>query len=360
MNGELQIDCESLPTKKKAAPFFSIVVPVYNVAPYLRECLNSVLAQTFADWECLCVDDGSTDESGAILDEYAKKDHRFRVFHKKNGGVSAARNLALDNVKGEWIGFLDGDDIYRLDLMETCKNVIKQFPTTEMVRFNFVSFIDGIQCRWPDLSGEVKFIDYQNRLTSPLWEGAFWGRFYQGNKVKDVRFKPYIYGEDLLWKTEVVVKLNRLVDIGGCFYGYRQRQGSAMSTSVTLRGRLSSLYWRYDVWKILKETTRCIEQKLVSQIEEGLTGCYSQLYFTTPRSIRGEVWSHWITILKDLGDLRGIFSRRKFLAKLVAQRRSQALAFCVFYLPYFIKCLYWRVGSATKKVLTTSMKRFKR
>lgn len=65
-------------------PFFSIIVPVYNVAPYLHECLDSVIAQTFTDWECLCVDDGSTDDSGAILDEYAQKDPRFRVFHQAN------------------------------------------------------------------------------------------------------------------------------------------------------------------------------------------------------------------------------------------------------------------------------------
>lgn len=332
-------------------PFFSIIIPVYNVAPYLRECLDSVLAQTFTDWECLCVNDGSSDDSGAILDEYAQKDPRFRVFHKKNGGVSSARNLALDNVKGEWIGFLDGDDIYRLDLMEKCKNAIKRFPTTEMVRFNFVSFTDGIQCEWPNLSGEVKFVDYQKNLTGKLWNGAFGGRFYQSDKVQGVRFKPYIYGEDLLWKTEIAVKLNRLVDIDGCFYGYRQRKGSAMNSSVTLRGRLSSLYWRYDVWKVLKETTRCIEQKFVSHIEEELTGCYSNLYFTTPSSIRGEVWSHWIKVLKEFGNYRGVSLRRKVLVKLVVQTRSQILAFCVFYIPYFIKSQCWRVGSLIKKVL---------
>ena len=70
-------------------PFFSVIIPVYNVAPYLRECLDSVLKQTFTDWEAICVDDGSTDESGAILDEYAAKDKRFRVIHQANAGVSA-------------------------------------------------------------------------------------------------------------------------------------------------------------------------------------------------------------------------------------------------------------------------------
>lgn len=91
-------------------PRFSIIIPVYNVAPYLRECLDSLLAQTFADWEAVCVDDGSTDGGGAILDEYAARDARFRVFHQSNAGVSAARNKGLDAAKGEWIWFVDADD----------------------------------------------------------------------------------------------------------------------------------------------------------------------------------------------------------------------------------------------------------
>ena len=105
--------------------YFSIIIPVYNVAPYLRECLDSLLAQTYTDWEAICVDDGSTDGSSAILDEYAAKDKRFRVFHQANAGVSAARNKALDNAKGEWIWFVDSDDIlkpYALDTFAMIKN----------------------------------------------------------------------------------------------------------------------------------------------------------------------------------------------------------------------------------------------
>ena len=91
-------------------PFFSIIIPVYNVAPYLRECLDSVLAQTFTEWEAICVDDGSTDGSGAILDEYEAKDTRFRVIHQPNAGVSAARNRGIGVAQGEWLWFVDGDD----------------------------------------------------------------------------------------------------------------------------------------------------------------------------------------------------------------------------------------------------------
>lgn len=91
-------------------PKVSVIVPVYNTEKYLRRCVDSILAQTFKDFELLLIDDGSTDSSPAILDEYANLDPHVRVFHQQNGGVSSARNLGLDNSKGEWISFIDSDD----------------------------------------------------------------------------------------------------------------------------------------------------------------------------------------------------------------------------------------------------------
>ena len=91
-------------------PEISIIVPVYNVEPYLRKCIDSIIAQTFTDFECILIDDGSTDNCPAICDEYAGKDNRIVVIHQKNAGVSAARNAGLDIARGEWIGFVDSDD----------------------------------------------------------------------------------------------------------------------------------------------------------------------------------------------------------------------------------------------------------
>lgn len=91
-------------------PKISVIVPVYKVEPYLRKCVDSILLQTFTDFELLLVDDGSPDDCGAICDAYADQDDRVRVFHKPNGGVSSARNLGLDNTKGEWVTFVDADD----------------------------------------------------------------------------------------------------------------------------------------------------------------------------------------------------------------------------------------------------------
>ena len=91
-------------------PKISVIVPVYNVEQFLPRCINSILAQTFTDFEVLLINDGSADNSGRICDEYAKKDNRIRLFHKGNGGVSSARNIGLKNVKGELICFIDSDD----------------------------------------------------------------------------------------------------------------------------------------------------------------------------------------------------------------------------------------------------------
>ena len=88
----------------------SIIVPIYNAEKTLVRCIESILAQEFSNFELIIIDDGSTDASGAICDEYAKKDFRIRVIHKQNGGVSSARNQGIDNAKGEWITFCDADD----------------------------------------------------------------------------------------------------------------------------------------------------------------------------------------------------------------------------------------------------------
>ena len=99
-------------------PLISVIIPVYNVEKYLRQCLDSVAGQTYDNLEVICIDDGSTDSSGAILDEYAAKDRRFKIIHQKNRGISAVRNRGIDESFGEWISFIDGDDIVETHFYE--------------------------------------------------------------------------------------------------------------------------------------------------------------------------------------------------------------------------------------------------
>lgn len=105
----------------------SIIVPVYKVEPYLRKCVDSILAQTFTDFEVILVDDGSPDNSGKICDEYASKDSRVRVIHKKNGGLSSARNAGIDVARGKYLGFVDSDDYIEKDMYELLyDNIVKE------------------------------------------------------------------------------------------------------------------------------------------------------------------------------------------------------------------------------------------
>lgn len=104
-------------------PTFSVIVPVYNVEKYLQECINSILSQSITDFELLLIDDGSSDKSGIICDEYASKDKRIKVFHKENGGVSSARNMGLDYARGKWISFIDSDDTVTPDYLSFPKEL---------------------------------------------------------------------------------------------------------------------------------------------------------------------------------------------------------------------------------------------
>lgn len=108
-------------------PKVSIIIPVYKAEKCLKRCIESVLNQTYKDWELLLIDDGSPDRSGDICDEYTKRDNRIRVFHKNNGGVSSARNLGLDNVNGEYVTFVDSDDLIDLNTLNVCISQIELF-----------------------------------------------------------------------------------------------------------------------------------------------------------------------------------------------------------------------------------------
>lgn len=107
-------------------PKITVIVPVYNIEDYLERCINSILAQSFNDFELILVDDGSTDKSGEICDSYAKKDERVRVFHKENGGSSSARNLAIKEAHGEYLSFIDSDDYVEPDFLEKLYLPVKE------------------------------------------------------------------------------------------------------------------------------------------------------------------------------------------------------------------------------------------
>ena len=154
-------------------PKISVFVPVYNTEKYLRQCIDSILAQTFTDFELLLINDGSTDGSGAICDEYAQKDSRVRVFHQENGGVSSARNLGLNNVRGEWISFVDSDDWVKKNFLD---KLIVNSENVDLVCVGFIQIEDKLKYRNVDYEGnasECLGLFFENRILGFLWNKLF-------------------------------------------------------------------------------------------------------------------------------------------------------------------------------------------
>ena len=125
-------------------PKISVIIPVYNVEKYLSQCLDSILNQTFKDFECICVNDGSTDKSLAILQEYVNKDDRIKIINQENKGLSGARNSALKIVNGKYITFIDSDDFVTIDYLEKLINIAeKEDSDIVYCRHKMYYFVDN-------------------------------------------------------------------------------------------------------------------------------------------------------------------------------------------------------------------------
>lgn len=179
----------------------SIIVPIYNVEKYLRECLDSVLAQSYTDWEAILVDDGSPDLSGAICDEYASKDTRFKVFHKQNGGVSSARNMALEHAHGRYIMFMDSDDMLFSNAIETLVKYIHDgidsvcctYLNTDEIG-NVTSY-SSTQHFEKVLDRDETLIDFYTPLYGNLFNGYLVTRLFRTSIINEhhLRFREDLY-----------------------------------------------------------------------------------------------------------------------------------------------------------------------
>lgn len=209
-------------------PKVSIIVPVYNVEPYLRQCLDSILAQTFTDWECILVDDGSKDGSGAICDEYAEKDSRFRVVHQENKGSSAARNEGLSLSKGIYLSFIDSDDWVENNYLERLLE-IAEFNNSDMVICafyrNYLNRHTSVEPNKPTENKGIRVVveSLEGTLHAGLWNKLIKRSLFSDNNIL---FPKYNYYEDM----NVTIRLANSTDsVSYCsdvLYNYRINQSS--------------------------------------------------------------------------------------------------------------------------------------
>lgn len=252
---------------------FSVVIPAYNVEAYLEECLGSVAAQSWEDWEAIVVDDGSTDGSGALAEAWARKDKRFRVIRQENRGLSAARNTGMEQAKGTYLLFLDGDDWLE---QETLEILASELRDEDVVCFGGRRFIQDEKrheegdelvaktyaCGW----------DYyqENALKSRRF--AFVSvvlRAYKRAFLEEhaLRFKEGIFHEDNLFTPLVLYYAGKTQVVSKNLYNYRVREGSIM-TSSSKKNRLDKIAIANELAKFYsdKKVSKTVVYRYITHI----------------------------------------------------------------------------------------------
>lgn len=242
----------------------SIIIPVYNVEDYLRECLDSIVNQSFADWEAILVDDGSTDGSLAICHEYAQSNSHIQVFHKENGGVSTARNLGIEKASGEWIWFVDADDWIEKDALQKLDNIISRYDCDTifhgLIRVNEKGMVNKLMADKDIDSPKKVFLEnhfcFQNGML-----------LFNAHIIRSIalRYTEGIkMGEDLVFQYKYLIHCKKPISIGCNLYYYRYREGSAVSNSQSLINNMKNNFQNafellkyIQMWHVTVDTWLC-------------------------------------------------------------------------------------------------------
>lgn len=232
-------------------PKISIIVPIYNVENFIHECIDSIIGQTFKEFELILVNDGSTDRSGEICDEYSKKDIRIRVVHKENGGQSSARNTGISLVQGDYIGFIDSDDWVQQNMYQVLYE--KAIETdADIIACNIVEYhkdsTKRLYCNDPsdrlfERDAALKEIYLNERLTfSPC------NKLYKRKLFKELRFKEGSILEDMDFAYRIIHKSNNIFYTGKPMYFYRYNDQSTMRKTFSKK-RLDEYQVRKDMYQ---------------------------------------------------------------------------------------------------------------
>ena len=247
-------------------PIISIIVPIYNVGKYLPKCIESILNQTFKNFELILVNHGSTDNSGVVCDDYAKKDTRIKIIHKSNGGVSSARNAGLYVAKGEYIGFVDPDDYIDKNMYEKLYRLcIDNNSDIAICRFN-----REINGKIQNKESTEEIIELNNmEAMNELFKGNLY-RFSLCNKLfskkcfNDVLFPEERIHEDLSTTYKLFANSKKAVYINYCGYIYVRRENSILTSTYNEKRLQAFIAWDEIIEFIDKNYYEIIEQVIAT------------------------------------------------------------------------------------------------
>ena len=283
----------------------TVIVPVYNVENYLRKCLDSIIAQTYKNIEIIVVNDGSTDASGQICQEYTQIDNRIVYIEKENGGLSEARNVGLDKMTGSYVTFIDSDDWAELDYVEILYKKIIEYQADISVG-NYYSYNEDEETYYFHIYGDSYYEKVYDNISifENLYESqemksfaliSAWGKLYKAKLFDYLRFEKGKLGEDGYFNQKMYLSVNKVVYLNKGLYAYRQRSGSitntwtekwmhalvdAMSERITLLANMG-----YPLEKHLAVYRQMLEVSLANGQASGLSDTATYKEFEMKRTL---------------------------------------------------------------------------
>lgn len=266
---------------------FSIILPIYNVEKYLRPCVESILSQSFSDYEIILVDDGSKDSSPQICDEYSDKYDFIKTVHKINGGQSDARNVGLKHAHGDYVFFIDSDD-YLIDNNVLLKINNALDANQDVVAFKFIKWYEKSNtlstCSFTyniDYHGNSATKIYLDLIDKDAYYNSPWSKVIKRSILIDnnIEFEKGLLGEDNDWYYKVVAHVKTLALIDEALYVYRQREGS---TTKTYKDKnLEHLLWIIEKWTKYIENGKLTENKMVIRNSLAKQYCHAILGYSS-------------------------------------------------------------------------------
>lgn len=303
---------------------FSIVIPVFNAAAYVEDCLKSVSNQSFADFECICVDDGSTDGSWDVLSAHACADSRFRPIRQANAGRGGARNAGLAAAKGDWICFLDADDVLNRRTLETYAEGIARNPNVDVVSLDALEFEDDAEPAWgSDAKSDWRIVDTASRVPVEACCRPLWACAYRNALAKDVRFGRLPFGEDRVYYIQVLdrVRCMALNDFRG--YAYRQHAESAVHAPLTAETFISDVRHAIAVMEIKAASKKAYADEVWRKHGLWFVERFVFAFFRLPEADRTRIWPEYLSSMRRACAFRQTPATVRCLLRLVLSVRSQ-------------------------------------
>ena len=267
----------------------SIIIPVYNVEKYIRKCIESILSQSFENWELLLIDDGSQDNSGSICDEYQQKDKRIKVYHKTNGGVSSARNFGIRKASCSWITFIDADDFISSEYLKGLTLPILSNPDLDIIMGGCTNWSEGkvvgINQSYENYIGNqpnIIFNKFRGLVVSKLFRRDIIVKGIDGNPIEfDEKMK---IAEDMAFTLDYLLTVKKYAFVSEVGYFYRKDNQNSATKKIKVQAYPENLYGWKHIWKSANKYVYC--NHLVNQDIIDRLSVLANILYSTICSIR--------------------------------------------------------------------------